>query len=158
MPCCNQPVFVIKHLKRLLHNRTMCCSPSRTNLSRRPCLSSFSISRRTSNNHLRNTLPAQCFAAHKPLSLESSDSVAQRRQHQYDGGGDQACRVNNQAEPLNKAHNTIDASAHVICRKSPDELVECAGRRADTEEKGYFNEDEYDTGNAAERLTTAITK
>jgi len=58
---------------------------------------------------------------------------------------------------LNKAHDTVDASTHVICRKSPDELVECAGRRADTEEKWYFNEDENETGNAAKKLATAIT-
>lgn len=58
---------------------------------------------------------------------------------------------------MNKAHDTVDGSTHVICRKSPDEVVECAGRRADAEEKWYFNEDEYKTGNAAKKLATAIT-
>lgn len=53
---------------------------------------------------------------------------------------------------MDKAHDAINASTHVIRGKSPDEFVKGAGRRADTEEKGYFNKNEYETRDATKKL------
>ena len=54
--------------------------------------------------------------------------------------------LGSQTEPLHQAHDTVDASAHVVCREAANEGVEGWGGWADSEEEGDFDEDEGQAG------------
>lgn len=75
------------------------------------------------DNHLCDTLPTQRLAAHETLSLESGDEIAGCRKQQHDRCGDQARRIDDDAEPLDQAHGAVDTCAHVVGGESSDERV-----------------------------------
>ena len=92
------------------------------------------------NNHLCNTLSTQRLAAHETLSLESSDKIAGCCKQQHNCCRDQARGINDDAEPLDQAHGTVDSCTHVVGSETSDKLVKGGRRRAYAEEQGYFNE------------------
>ena len=59
---------------------------------------------------------------------------------------------------MDKAHDTVDSSAHVVRGESPDEVVKRTRCRTNAEEKWYFNEDEYEARDAAEDISPEFPK
>ena len=93
-------------------------------------------------------MSAESLTGSELLLLESRQSIERGRDQQHDGGRDQACRVADQGEPLDQAHDSIDSSAHVICFEAANEAVEDFRGWADAEEERDFDEDEDEGGDA----------
>lgn len=96
------------------------------------------------HDHLRNSLSTQCLATLELLPFESSQSIEQRCNEQYDGGGDQTGCSGDDAEPLDDGHDGVDAGAHIVGRESADEFIEFRRGRADSEEERDFDEEYYE--------------
>ena len=125
-----------------------------TTLSFRACnlLHQLKILQLSLHNHLRNTLSAKRLTRSKFLLLQPSQRVERRSDQQHDCRSNQARRVANQGQPLDHAHDSIDAGAHVVCFEAADKAVEDFGGRTDAQEEGDFNEDEDEAGNAVVRM------
>ena len=104
----------------------------------------------SSNDHLRNALPAQRLTRRKLLLLKPRERIESRSDQQHDRSRDQARRVADQGKPLDQAHNAIDGGAHVIRLEAADEAVEGFGGRAYAQEERDFDEDEDEGGDAVE--------
>ena len=79
------------------------------------------------------------------MPLESSDKIAECCEQQHNCCRDQTRGINDNAEPLDQAHGTIDTCSHVVGSEASDEIIK--GRRSWTyaEEQGYLNEDKRET-------------
>ena len=103
----------------------------------------------SSNDHLRNALPAQRLTRRKLLLLQPRERIKRRGDQQYDRGRDQARRVPDDGEELDDAHDEVDGGAHVVCLEASDEGVEVLRGRADAQQERDFDEDEDEGGDAA---------
>ena len=92
------------------------------------------------DNHLRNTLSAQCLTTNKPLALQACDCVAYRGKQKEYGCCDQTCPLHDNAEPLYQAHYSVYRSPHVVRCEPPYKVIEGTGGRADAEKERYLNE------------------
>lgn len=101
-----------------------------------------------SDDHLGDALSTQGLAPDEALTLETGQSVEDGSHEQNHRGGDQTRHSLRDAGPLDRAHDGVDRGPHVIRRDSSDERVELGGGRADAEEEGDLDEDEYDGATA----------
>ena len=102
------------------------------------------------DNHLCDTLSSQRLTADKALSLQSRNKVAYTcRQKENCCSEERRGSVRDQCKPLDQAHNTVHAGAHVVGREASDEHVKLLRRWADAKEKGDFNEDKDQAGYSA---------
>ena len=104
-----------------------------------------------SNNHLRHTLAAQRLAPDKVLALDGGRQVAQRRDGQENGRGDQARGHGDDGQPLHRTHDGVRAGAHVVCRDAADGGVKARRGRADAEEQRDFDEEDDKRGGSVAR-------
>ena len=88
------------------------------------------------------------LTAHELLLFQSCKGIANSCKSEHDSRSDQAAAGDDDAQPLDQGHDAVDSGSHVVCREASDERIELGGRRADTEEKGDFDEYE-DEGRAA---------
>jgi hypothetical protein len=102
----------------------------------------------SSNDHLRNALPAQRLTRRKLLLLQPRERIESRSDQQHDRSRDQARRVADDGEELDDAHDEVDGGAHVVCLEAADEGVEVLGCRADAQQQRDFDEDEDEGGDA----------
>jgi hypothetical protein len=76
------------------------------------------------NNHLRNTLSAQCLTRSKLLLLQPRQRIERRSDKQHYRRRNQARGVADKRKPLYDAHDAVDRSTHVVCLEASDEAVE----------------------------------
>jgi hypothetical protein len=105
----------------------------------------------SSNDHLRNALPAQRLTRRKLLLLQPRERIKGRGNQKHDRSRDQARRVADDGEELDDAHDEIDGGAHVVCLEAADEGVEVLGCRADAQQERDFDEDEDEGGDAVRK-------
>jgi len=87
-------------------------------------------------------MASKCLAPGEVLALKCSNEVEDGGDHKNDGCRDQTCCMENDAEPLDSAHNAIDSCAHIIRGESSDKLIKGGRGRADSKQERDFNEDE----------------
>lgn len=109
------------------------------------------------DNHLRNSMPTQCLAPYKTLSLNPSQQIEECRKQQEHRRSHQARRAEDEAEPLDHAQNAVERRAHVVCLKAADEGVELGGRRADAQEERDLDEDDDEGGDSGVVLVMSAT-
>lgn len=92
------------------------------------------------DNHLCNSLSAECLTAHELLLLQSRQRIAKSCQSQNNSCRDQAAGIDYEAEPLNHRHDPVDCCSHVVRGESANKGIELGRGRADPEEKGDLDE------------------
>lgn len=91
---------------------------------------------------MRNPLPAQRLAPDEGLALDTSEQVAEGRDGEEDGGGDEAADAPEKAEPLGEGHGGVRGGAHVVGRHLADGRVEARRGRADPQQERHLNEED----------------
>lgn len=86
-----------------------------------------------SNDHLRNTLTAECLAADELLAPQTSQRVEDGGDSEHDSGGNETRGAGDETNPLDSTHSGIHSGAHVIGGEAADEGIELGGCGADTE-------------------------
>lgn len=110
-----------------------------------------------SDNHLGDTLSSERLTANEALPLESRDQIAHTSQEEENRRSEETCRlVGNQCKPLNQAHDTIHAGAHVVGCEAADEHIEFLRRWADAEEQGHFDENQDQAGYPANAVSRGL--
>lgn len=102
------------------------------------------------DDHLCHSLPAEGFASHEALALDTGQGVEGRGEGEQDGGGDQAGRFLDDTEPLDQAHAEVDGGAEVVGGESPHEGVKGRRRRTDSEKQGDLDEDDEERAYAVD--------
>jgi hypothetical protein len=100
------------------------------------------------DDHLSNTLPAECFATHEALSFHTGQSIESSSNGEEYRRGNKTRSLLDETEPLDDRHDEVDSSAHIVCRESPHEGVKLRRCRADAHEEWYFNEDNEERARA----------
>ena len=95
-----------------------------------------------SNDHLCDTLASQSLATNKLLTLQARESIEKSRNDEEYRRSNQARGTSAKTSPLNSTKDGIHGGTHPIRGKAADESIKCGGCRADSEEEGYFDEED----------------
>lgn len=103
-----------------------------------------------SDNHLRNSLATQGLATNKLLLHQGCKRIKHSRNEEEDGTSNQATRTFGKTDKLDTAKDGVNEGAHPVGCKAADEGIELRGCGTNSEEEGYFNEDDYECRDNAE--------
>lgn len=102
-------------------------------------------------DHLRDALAAQRLAADKGLALDAGKKVGNGSQAKEHSSRDQARGgAVGQAQPLDDAHDSVSARAHVVGLDFPDVGIERAGGRADSKQQRDLDKQDDEGRHSAE--------
>ena len=82
------------------------------------------------------------------MALDRSQEVADTRDGQQHGRRDEAGGAVDDAEPLDEGHDAVGGGAHPVGRDLADGVVERRRGRADAQEEGDLDEEDYEGGYA----------
>lgn len=97
-----------------------------------------------SDNHLRNSLAAQRFATNKFLLRQGRERIKHSRNEEEDGTSNQARSTFGKTDKLDTTKDGVNEGAHPVGCKAADKGIECRGCGTNSEEEGYFNEEDYE--------------
>lgn len=93
---------------------------------------------------MRDAGPTERLAADKGLAFDACQEVADARERQEDGGGDERGGPSpvKQRQPLSKGHARVGGGAHEVGRDLADDVVELCRCGADAEEERHLDEED----------------
>lgn len=97
-----------------------------------------------SDNHLRNSLATQRLATNKFLLLQGRERIKHSGKKEEDGTSNQATSTLGKTDKLDTTQDGVNEGAHPVGCKAADKGIEFRGCGTNSEEEGYFNEEDYE--------------
>lgn len=94
------------------------------------------------DNHLGHASAAESLAANERLAANSGKEIAQGSEQEEHGKDNQSAGSNREANPLNGGQDAVGGGAQVVRGDLADKGVKLAGRGADAQQEGYFDEED----------------
>lgn len=107
-----------------------------------PATSSLELMVAHSHNHLCDALTAKRLAPNERLAPDGGEQVAEAGQGEQHAGGNEAGVVDDGAQELDDAHDSIGRRSRVVGRDLADGVIELARRGADPEQEGDLNKED----------------
>lgn len=103
------------------------------------------------DNHLSDALATESLGADKVLALDGGEGVADGRQEQEDGSGDQGAATAEDAQELEDGHDAIGGGAQPVGGDLADEAIELFRGRTDAQQQRHLDEEDDKGGGAGGR-------